>query len=309
MDSAPFHADLAGGPPGGRAVWLHASDGVRLRAALWPGAGRGTVLLLPGRTEVAEKYGAIAADLVAAGWGVVTLDWRGQGLSDRVGGDSGLGHVRRFAEYQADVAALRALACGLARPHVMLSHSMGGCIGLRALIDGLPVAAAAFSAPMWGLPLTRTVRLGIAGLALAGRLRGRDGRAVPGERSDFALSDADFDANMLTTDRAQFDRMQAQVRARPELALGAPTLAWLSAALAETSALARLPSPACPAMTGVGSLEKIVCPRAIADRMERWPGGRLTVYPGAEHELMMEAPATRRAFLDAALALFDRAAS
>ena len=50
--AAPFYADVADGPPGGRAVWLHAADGVRLRAGLWPLQGaRGTVLLLPGRTE------------------------------------------------------------------------------------------------------------------------------------------------------------------------------------------------------------------------------------------------------------------
>ena len=45
--TAPLHHVLADGPPGGRAAWLHAADGVRLRAAHWPaqGKGRGTVLL------------------------------------------------------------------------------------------------------------------------------------------------------------------------------------------------------------------------------------------------------------------------
>ncbi|MEO0682144.1 MAG: hypothetical protein AAF192_17200, partial [Pseudomonadota bacterium] len=31
-------------------------DGLRLRAAAWRGAGRGTALLLTGRTEYIEKY-------------------------------------------------------------------------------------------------------------------------------------------------------------------------------------------------------------------------------------------------------------
>ena len=316
MEPAPLFAEGAGGPDGGRAVWLRASDGVRLRAGLWSEGARGTVLLFPGRTEVVEKYGTVAAYLAAAGWGVLTLDWRGQGLSDRPGPDPSLGHVRSFAEYQADVAALVAAAeeLALARPWGLLAHSMGGCIGLRALIGTrrggarLPVAAAAFSAPMWGLPLGRGVRLALRASGVALRLGRRDGRAVPGERGDFALATASFDENFLTTDRAEFDRMQGQVRRHPELALGAPTLGWLAAALDEMAALARLPSPGLPAYAGVGGREKIVDPDAIAARMARWPAGRHEVYPGAEHELMMEAPARRRRFLQAACALFEAAA-
>ena len=61
---APFHADLADGPPGGRAVWLRTADEVRIRAGLWRGGDKGTVFLLPGRTEYIEKYGRAAGDLV-----------------------------------------------------------------------------------------------------------------------------------------------------------------------------------------------------------------------------------------------------
>ena len=311
MEAAPLFAEGAGGPEGGRAFWLRTADGVRLRAGLWAEGQRGTVLLFPGRTEVVEKYGLVAADLAAAGWGVLTLDWRGQGLSDRLGPDPALGHVWRFAEYQADVAALLAAAeeLGLARPWMMLAHSMGGCIGLRALTGRapLPVAAVAFSAPMWGLPLGRGLGLALRASGFALRLGRRDGVAVPGDRDDLALATASFDDNFLTTDRAQFDRMQAQVHRHPELALGAPTLGWLVAALDEMAALAGLPAPAVPAYAGVGGREKIVAPDAIARRMAAWSGGRHEVYPGAEHELMMEAPARRRRFLHAACALFDAA--
>ena len=60
---APFHADLAEGPAGGHALWVNTSDGVRIRIGLWPAGEKGTVLLLPGRTEYIEKYGRAAADL------------------------------------------------------------------------------------------------------------------------------------------------------------------------------------------------------------------------------------------------------
>lgn len=309
MQAAPLHAGLARGPEGARAVWVRASDGVRLRLALWARGPRGTVLLLPGRTEVIEKYGLVAAELAAAGWGVLTLDFRGQGLSDRLGREPSLGHVGSFAEYQMDMAALVAAAGALelAGPRMLLAHSMGGCIGLRALTEGLEVRAAAFSSPMWGLPLTRSTALAARLLGGAARLARRADRPVPGERPDFALATLAFDDNEVTTDREMFAYMQQMVQAHPELALGAPTLGWLAAALAEMAALARLPAPEVPAYAGVGGREKIVSPEAVMAQMARWPGGRCETYPGAEHELMMEAPAHRTRFLSATRDLFAAA--
>ena len=79
---APFHAALADGPPGATCVWLTAGQ-ARIRVAWWKAGDKGTVLLLPGRTECIEKYGRAAGDLVARGFSVITIDWRGQGLADR----------------------------------------------------------------------------------------------------------------------------------------------------------------------------------------------------------------------------------
>ena len=50
------------------------------------------------------------------------------------------------------------------------------------------------------------------------------------------------------------------------------------------------------------------CPLAIRDRIARWPDTRLLEFPEARHEIMMCTPERRRAFLSAALALFEDAA-
>ena len=82
---APFHADLAEGPAGARAHWVHTSDGLRIRLGHFPAEEpRGTVLLFPGRTEYIEKYGRTASDLAAGGYDTLCIDWRGQGLADRL---------------------------------------------------------------------------------------------------------------------------------------------------------------------------------------------------------------------------------
>ncbi len=307
MTPAPVLGTDAGAA---QARWLFAADRVKLRALFWPREGaRGTVLMLTGRTEHAEKFGPTAARLAAAGYASAAIDWRGQGLSQRLTDDPRKGHVGRFSDYQLDLAAFVAAseAFGLPGPRYMLAHSMGGCIGLRALLSGSDFAAAAFSAPMWGIlvPGGRD--------ALFARLLGTMARAglslryapPPASGPLNYLQSAPFAGNTLTTDPEAWGWMRAQLAANPELVIAGPTIGWTAAALAECRALARLPSPALPCLTGLGGQERIVNPAAIESRMAHWPGGTLLRLPGAQHELLKESPALRDRFLSAAIALFD----
>lgn len=311
LPPAPYHAAVAEGPMDARAFWMTATDDRRVRAGLWPvpAGARGTVFLLPGRTEYLEKYGRTAGDLTARGYAMVSVDWRGQGLSDRPLADPMTGHVGDFAEYQLDLAALIALAVAEAmpRPWFLMAHSMGGCIGLRALMGAHPFAAAAFSAPMWGILIAAWMRPMAQALSTASRWFAFDHRYAPGTRPHTYVLDAPFAGNTLTTDEGMWDYMVRQARAHPELTLGGPSLGWLKAALGECAALMKMASPTLPCLTALGLAEKIVDVGPIHARMARWPGGRLSLYPGAEHEVLMEGPATRARFLDEATALFDSA--
>ena len=289
-----------GAPSGGRALWLRASDGVRLRVAVWEGDR--PVLILPGRTEYIEKYGLVVANLAAAGRGAVVVDWRGQGLADRALRDPAKGHVAHFAEYQRDLDAV--LGAGLLPPGApWLAHSMGGCIALRGLMRGLPCSAVALSAPMLGLAQPRALTTALELMAALGGPVGADTGYAPTTGPAFGLPSMPFEINNLTHDPAQFARMKAQISADPRLSLGGPTLRWMAAALAEMRALAAMPSPRVPALFGLGADEAIVSPQAIRERVARWPGAELAEYP-AKHELLMERPATRDDFLRRALALF-----
>ncbi len=312
MDPAPLHAEVAEGPPGGAAHWIRAEDGVRLRLGHWPaaGTGRGTVLLVPGRSEYVEKYGRTAADLAAAGYATAVIDLRGQGLADRLLSDPMLGHVADFGHYQRDIRAMLAgvRALGLPGPLHLLSHSMGGCIALRALVEGLPVASAAFSAPMWGIVVTPALRPIARIVAGAAGTLGIAGRAAPGSGPPHYVQVTPFEENRLTRDPDQYAYMQRQTRAHPELSLGPPSLGWVNAALVEMRRLARLAPPRLPAYGAIGSRESIVTIPPVRRMFARWPGARLEIYEGAEHELLMERPALRRRFLDAVLALFAAAA-
>lgn len=307
MKAAPFFADVAEAPGGETCVWLDTSDGVRIRAAHWRGGTRGTVLLFPGRSEYIEKYGPAAGEFAARGYAMATVDWRGQGIADRLLDERAPGHVDRFADYQRGVAALVAFlrAEGLPEPWFLVGHSMGGCIGLRAIHEGLPVRAVAFSAPMWGIRMHPALRPVAWVMATVAPLIGLGDRLVPSTSPMTYVLEAQFEGNLLTRDRGMFEFMQRQLTLHPELAIGGPTLRWLREALRETRALARLPSPALPCLTMLGREERIVHIGAIRERMARWPGAEFDEVAGAEHELMMERPQIRARFYDRAAALFD----
>ncbi len=313
MEPAPFHADLPEGPEGGAAVWATTEDDLRIRIGHWPGAGEGaapgTIFLFPGRSEYIEKYGKAARVFTALGWHLLAVDWRGQGLADRMLDDPMVGHVARFSDYQRDVAELIAFAEArdLPRPWMLIGHSMGGCIALRTVSERDCFAAVAFSAPMWGIniapalrPLSRTVPW------IAERL-GFGGRYAPTTGGESYLLSQPFDDNVLTTDRAMWEYMKRHVSDVPRFRLGGPSLTWLAEALAETRMLVAAPRPKMPAHVSVGALEKIVDAEAIATVAAAWPGATREVIPGAEHELMMEREEVRAGFFARADALFRAA--
>lgn len=308
MTATPYFREVADGPDDIEVRWLTADDGVRLRAAAWPGGKAGTVLLFSGRTEYVEKYSRIARHLTGCDLSVASIDWRGQGLSDRALPDALTGHVADFADYQRDVAALRSFAIelGLPRPFHLIGHSMGGCIGLRALHRGLDVESVVFSAPMWGIemsPMTRPIAWSVSWI---GRALGHGARYTPGTSAAPYIAATAFDANQLTTDEETFDWMQTQTREHPELSLGGPSLTWLFAALREMRSLRNSRPPPYPAKAFVGSEEAIVEVGAIRSIMHRWHGADLDTMQGAKHELMMERASVRDRFLDASVDHFAR---
>lgn len=306
---APFHADLAEGPKGGHAVWAQTADGVRIRLAHFPvPEPRGTVLLFPGRTEYVEKYGRTAAHFAQRGYATLVIDWRGQGLADRLLPAQRTGHVHFFADYQKDVASMLAAAQALElpRPWHMVGHSMGGCIGLRAVMEGAPVASCAFTGPMWGINVNGVKRAAAWTLGWASARVGLDHVVAPGMSDSSYVVVQPFEDNLLTTDPEAYAHMRHQVTSQPDLQLGGPSLRWLHQSLLECQALFQRPSPDLPCLTYCGTNERIVDVTRIQDRMARWPRGKLTMVVG-EHEVLMEGAASSTQVIELMVAHFDTA--
>ena len=104
MAAAASRIAAAGSSPSPLVLEFAQVDGMRVRLghARPHGRPRGTVLVLPGRAEFIEKYRETLADLTSAGFAVVTLDWRGQGGSDRFIPRRQPDHVTRFEAYLAE---------------------------------------------------------------------------------------------------------------------------------------------------------------------------------------------------------------
>lgn len=304
-ESAPFYADVAGSSA--RAIWVKSTDGLRLRLAVWENsAAKGTIFLLPGRTEYVEKYGLAAAEMAQRGFAVISIDWRGQGLSEGRLADPMVGHVDDFAEYQCDLNAMldAAQTMGLPEPFYLIAHSMGGCIGLRGLIGKHPFQAAAFTAPMWGIALSTWMRPLANMIATASGWFGLSHIYAPGTGATSYVNEAAFLGNVLTNDSDMWAYMGKQTANHPALALGGPSIAWAKAAMRECHALTMMQSPDVPCYVALGTSEKVVDPMPIHARMSVWRQGQLDLYAGLEHEIMMEGPAARTRFYDRAAALF-----
>lgn len=301
LQNAPLFTDHGAGPLPGAAYWLTASDGVRIRIGVWgPDAPKGTVLLFCGRTEYVEKYALVACDFAARGLACVVIDWRGQGLADRLIADKRLGHVADFQDYQLDVAAVRAAceALSLPRPLFVLGHSMGGAIALRTLYEEAPFAAAAFTGPMWGVSLSPTLRTVAWVLGRAMPAVGLGKALCPGTTIESYVLSAPFEDNTLTRHRPSWEMMKAQLKSHSELALGGPTVIWLQEALKDTADLAARPAPDLPCVTFMGDNERIVDPKRIHARMASWPGSTLHLLPDTEHEVLMDDDETRGRIID-----------
>lgn len=299
MNSAPLF-ELDGVPVGGNAIFVTAKDGTQIRAAYWHGGERGTVYLLPGRTEYIEKFGRMIAKLQDRNLNVVVIDWRGQGMSDRHDGRRDRGYVESFQHYQQDLQAVldAPVIKALPGPRLLFSHSMGGCIGLRALVDGLGVDAAVFSGPMWGLKASKSYILMMKAVRMLGRPFGKHKSLLPGHEPTYYVSVTPFEGNELTNDADHYAMFQSQLAAEPDLGLGGPTIQWAVEAVNEMNSLLHSTVPDIPILTFLGKEDIVVDVEPVKSRAPAFPNGQFELIEFCQHDVWMETPAVQKQVWD-----------
>jgi len=287
-----------------------APDGWLLRRFDWPGAGRGRILWQGGRGDIFEKYLELFAHWHAAGWSVTSLDWRGQGGSGRVSPDPHVGDIADFADYIADFRAFwRDWQDEAAGPCVLMGHSMGGHLVLRAVVEGAATPdALVLSAPMLGLksPLGWTL-----GERLAHQIVRLGDPARAAWRSNEKPGTMMSRQQLLTYDPDRYADELWWQSAEPALVLGPPSWRWVAQAFTSTRQVRRDPrlsSLPVPVLLIVPLADQLVDPRAALGIAKRLPDARLLTFgKEAAHEILREAdPSRARAIAEIDAFLADK---
>jgi lysophospholipase len=291
-------------PLGASSGYLDIRKGVRVRYASWQSAlreRRGTVCILPGRTEFIEKYFEVVGELRRRGFAVAVLDWRGQGGSSRLTRNPLKGHVNDFADYEEDLNHFMkgVVLPDCPAPYFALGHSMAATVLFKASTKrGCWFSRMVMIAPMikiMGLPMSQTA---CAQLADVLTLFGFGKRAAPGRDKEYWSSEV-FEGNPLTSDRERFFRNIAVLHAAPGLAVEPPTIGWLKAALdamAEIGSDKFAPRIRVPALMVAAGDDQIVSSLAIEDFASRLRAGSQIVLRGARHEILQERDSIREQF-------------
>lgn len=276
-----------GGQPIRRIDWL-----------LPQGSCRGSLLFMTGRGDAYEKYLETLDYWSRLGWRVTASDWRGQAGSGRLGKDAVTGHIDDFATWVNDLAALwQQWRLTTPAPHVLVGHSMGGHLVLRALAEAqVDPDAAVLVAPMvdfirHGVPavLMHNAAKVMAAIGDARRPAWKWGEK-PGV---FPINRI----NLLTNDTQRYADEVWWRDQRPEIAMGPGSWGWAAAAYASTRLLARrgmLEQIKSPVLLLSVDHDRLVSPAAIERAALRIPRGELVRFGGeARHELLREADPVR----------------
>jgi lysophospholipase len=281
-----------------------ADDGWALRTAKLPalsGTPRGSILFQTGRGDMIEKYLESCAHWSADGWNIAAFDWRGQGGSGRFLSNPNIGHVEDFGRWTKDLAGFvsdwKRDHCG---PHIVMGHSMGGHLVLRALLErSVSVDAAVLIAPMLGFETSFVPVSWVA--AIVQRYA-----AFAPERLAWAANErpslpGTSRQKFLTHDVSRYQDELWWQSQKPELVLGPPSLNWLAQAYRSTiwtAEAGRLEALETPLLIVGTDGDRLVSPRAIRRFAGRIPTATLKMFgKDAAHELLREKDGVRNEVL------------
>lgn len=298
-------------------TWI-GPDGWEFRKLDWlqddrPGGPRGSILFMTGRADFYEKYLETFHDFHAHGWNVTSVDWRGQGGSGRCGPHPHVGHIDDFATWVTDLVAVfddwRATHPG---PHIVLGHSMGGHLVLRAMTEQrIRPDAAILSAPMLapaggGMP-EWTAQLAAKIMCLIGRGERRAWKPIENPLEPYVPRQA-----LLTHDADRYSDEFFWFRERPFVRLGPASWRWVERAYSSTRSLRnrkRLMQMDIPVLVLATSTDELVDHPTIERAVHLMPKAEMKLF-GAEsaHEIFREDDQVRDDALDSCFSFLDRVA-
>ena len=282
-------------PGGASETRWDAADGHRVRRIDLPTEGetKGSILFLPGRGDAYEKYLESLVEWQRAGWQVTALDWRGQAGSGRFGSDDVTGHIDDFDIWIDDLSTFwKQWKAASPAPHILMGHSMGGHLTLRAVAEKrVDPTALVLSAPMLGFVGDRLPSAVMHGAAKLMKALGDATRPAwkwsekPGEMPASRQL-------LLTHDDERYADELFWREERPDLVMGPGSWGWVERAYASMRSLDRpgvLEAVETPVLIVATSADRLVSTRAVERAAERLPNAKLVMFGDeARHEILRE---------------------
>jgi lysophospholipase len=267
---------------------------------------RATVVLLHGNCEFGEKYFEVIRGLVARGYDVWQMDWRGYGGSDRYLADRekayslGVDHDTRDLEQFVRTVVKPAPH----KPLILIAHSMGAHLAVRYLHD-YPgrFNAAVLSSPF--LSLAREASQGLPEWAVHAIIWGSN---TLGLGENWAIGNGawvDKRAARLSHDSVRNDVQLQWNRSSAVLRVGGVTNGWVREYLRSIDVMNRpgyYSAIKLPVLLGSASDDALTRPDAQARACSQMPNCRLMPFDHAWHELFMESDPIRSPWMDAIFA-------
>ncbi len=190
---------------------------------------KGTILLQQGHNEFIEKYFELIEEFKQRGYSVVSFDWRGQGLSDRMINNTNKQYIENFDIYNDDLTFImdEIIHKNFPKPLIGFGHSMGGCIMLSSLQKhSNDFDSMILSAPMLGF---RNENILSFIFKILYPFVNKSNFMI-GSKPNMG-KEITFEKNDLTSDKNRYLRTQKLVRNCPKLRLWGVTYRWVNAAL------------------------------------------------------------------------------
>ncbi len=274
-------------------------DGIHIRYAIFKpikDLERGCVSIFTGRSEPIEKYFETIKKLQNRGFSVAIMDWRGQGLSDRLTLSRRKGHVKTFDNYVKDALVFMQdiVQKKCKPPYSALAHSTGSSIITQlaatkkgdALFEKIILVSPFYKFETSSLKGT-IIRI-IAGLLTVlgmGEFKATFLEGIPKELKPFDPR------NLISSSRRRMKREQEIIKANEDLALGAPTFGWLHAAF---NSIKKINDPefvksiTTEILVIMGTGDYLVSQSSIRTITGNIPNAKLLTIEDGKHELLME---------------------
>ncbi|MCK4945060.1 MAG: alpha/beta hydrolase [Alphaproteobacteria bacterium] len=254
---------------------------------------KGTMVIVPGFREPIEKYFEVIREITAKGFAVWTMDWRGQGGSERflknnpqkMHSDGYGEHIKTLHHFANRIVKQTA------KPLVLMAHSMGAHIGLRYLKEYPNVFnLAILTAPMFNIStglLPKPVAKMIVQIAKAGNCLER---YIP-FGGDWNESKEVFSGNAKTSDSDRFRVTGEIYKNKPELKMGDPTYGWMFHTFASIDILNNekyLKVIKTPVLMQISGMDTIIDNLATERANQLLHDCTCMHLPSARHEIWME---------------------